>query len=170
MEERLLLEILKTLERGNSCGRDTVKNEILSMQSFSLLTDAEYVAAWNKLIENKCVIDFRNQQKNNVREYKLNPTKDCIPTYTQKLIEKEQQVNSTMQRSDLEQKIKEMTLEQLEYEKTIRGLKKDLMEAQRNDIPKAAQHRDDVLIWQIIAGVSVTVAFLLKLFGVKGWL
>lgn len=85
MEEKLLLEILKTLERGNSCGRDTVKNEVLSMQSFSLVTDAEYISAWNKLIENKCVIDFRNQQKNNVREYKLNPSKDCIDIYTEKI-------------------------------------------------------------------------------------
>lgn len=85
MEERLLLEILKTLERGNSCGRDTVKNEVLSMQSFNLMTDAEYIAAWDKLIENKCIIDFRNQQKNNVREYKLNPTKDCISVYNEKI-------------------------------------------------------------------------------------
>lgn len=85
MDEKLLLEILKTLERGNSCGRDTVKNEVLSMKSFSLTTDEEYISAWNKLIENKCIVDFRNQQKNNVREYKLNPSKDCISIYNEKI-------------------------------------------------------------------------------------
>lgn len=66
--------------------------------------------------------------------------------------------------------INRLTIENLKYAQTIRNLEKELKEAQLKDIPKNDKHRDDVLIWQIIAGVSIAVAFLLKLFGAKGWL
>lgn len=74
-------------------------------------------------------------------------------------------------------RINELTLEALQRDKDNAELKRQLdetllklSEAQHDDIPKAAKHRDDVLLWQIIAGVLATIAFLLKLFGVKGWL
>lgn len=70
-----------------------------------------------------------------------------------------------------------MTLEALQRDKDNAALKKQpdeivlkLSEAQHADIPKNVQHRNDVLIWQIIAGVLELVALLLKLFGVQGWL
>lgn len=72
--------------------------------------------------------------------------------------------------NETETKINELTLDKLQYERTIRDLEKRLSEAQLEDIPKNAEDRKTVIIWQIAAVVLGATAFLLKLFGVKGWL
>ncbi len=76
-----------------------------------------------------------------------------------------------------EKRINELTLEALERDSENAALKKQLDEAglrlskaQYADIPINAEDRKTVIIWQVIAGISAAVAFLLKLFGVKGWL
>ena len=73
--------------------------------------------------------------------------------------------------------VDKLTLEALKAEGENRELKKKIDEellpliiAQRKDIKTNAVDRKTVITWQIIGGVSVLVAFLLKLFGVKGWL
>ena len=74
-------------------------------------------------------------------------------------------------------RINELTLEALQRDKENAELKRQLDEvglklsvAQHADIPKNAEDRKTVITWQIIAGVATAVAFLLKLFGVQGWL
>lgn len=92
-------------------------------------------------------------------------------------IQKEEELKLKDKTSEMQSKINSLTLESLEYEKDNRKLKEqlatlqiDLSEAQKNDIPVNATDRKTNVIWQIIATISVVVAFLLKLFGVKGWL
>ena len=78
---------------------------------------------------------------------------------------------------ELTNQINKLTLEALQRDKDNAALKKQLdetilklSEAQHADIPKNAEDRKTVAIWQVATGVAVLVAFLLKLFGVKGWL
>ena len=77
----------------------------------------------------------------------------------------------------LENEIKRLTLENLQTQNNNKELQRELNEAQlslskaqEKDIPINAVDRKTVIIWQIIAGVSIAVVFLLKLFGVKGWI
>jgi hypothetical protein len=170
MEDKISLEILCILERSKSLARETVKSEILSMTSFAAIGQEDFVSAWEKLLANGCIQEFRNDQKKNSKEYRLNPTKDCLTFYSSKKIENDQSLSNKSEIEKLQLEINKLTLERLNYETTIRDLQKSLSEAQLKDIPKNAQHRDDTLFWQIIAGAAATIAFLLKLFGVEGWL
>ena len=101
--------------------------------------------------------------------------KDTPYTYYQSIlsIRKEKELNNEA----LVNRINELTLEALQRDKENVDLKRQLdevglklSEAQHADIPINAEDRETNITWQIIAGVSTIVAFLLKLFGVKGWL
>lgn len=77
----------------------------------------------------------------------------------------------------MQAQINSLTLSSLQHENDRRSwikqkeeLEHKLAHAALKDIPINAQDRKTNIIWQIIAGISIIVAFLLKLFGVKGWL
>lgn len=77
----------------------------------------------------------------------------------------------------MQAQINSLKLSSLQHENDRRSwikqkeeLEHKLAHAALKDIPINAQDRKTNIIWQIIAGISIIVAFLLKLFGVKGWL
>ena len=87
------------------------------------------------------------------------------------------ELEKNTEREEIQDKIATLTLNSLELQKANAELTTKLAEAQlklskeqSEEIPKNAQHRYDTLVWQIATGVLAIVAFLLKLFGVKGWL
>jgi uncharacterized protein YdiU (UPF0061 family) len=163
MDNFMALEILKVLKKGESNGYQTIQRDILDMESFMDKTETDFQNTFRKLEELKHVIDYRDESTNNMQAFRLNNEKDYISFY-------ENKVNSANNDNNLEVQIKQLNLDKLQYEATIRGLQKKLSEAQLKDIPKNSQHRDDLRIWQIATGIAVIVAFLLKLFGVQGWL
>lgn len=163
MDNFMALEILKVIKKGESNGYQTIKRDILDMESFMDKTEPDFQTTFRKLEELKHVIDYRDESTSNMQAFRLNNEKDFISFYQSK-------VDASKSENDLEVQIRQLNLDKLQYEGTIRGLQKELSEAQLKDIPENAQHRYDDLIWKIIAGVSIVVAFLLKLFGVKGWL
>ena len=63
----------------------------------------------------------------------------------------------------LELKIQELDIKLKESQLKVNTL-------QIKDIPENAEDRKTIIFWQISTGVAVIVAFLLKLFGVKGWI
>ncbi len=69
--------------------------------------------------------------------------------------------------NNLEHQINELTLEKLQYERTIRDLEKALMEAQKGDIPKNAEDRKTNVIWTVGLGVVAAVELVLLLLGVS---
>ena len=71
------------------------------------------------------------------------------------------------QRTDLERRINELSLEKLEYERTIRDLQQRLAEAQLHDIPKNADDRKTESVWTTAVAVIAIVEFVLLLFGVS---
>ena len=88
-------------------------------------------------------------------------------------------INRGIQYDDKQRKkeVEELTIKALNAEEKSRELKRKideellpLIKAQAKDIVDNAIDRKTVITWQIVAGVSIAVALLLKLFGVKGWI
>lgn len=100
--------------------------------------------------------------------------KDSGRRYYESFIKKQEKYFAD---SDLQNQIDKLTLKSLKYQDRNQELKTqldkallDLSFAQKADIPINATDRKTVIVWQIATGVAVIVAFLLKLFGVQGWL
>lgn len=69
--------------------------------------------------------------------------------------------------NDTERQINDLTLEKLQYERTIRELQKELAEAQLKDIPVNAEDRKTMSGWTVALAVVAIIEFLLLLFGVS---
>ena len=121
MNDQLLLEILKTLQRGQSNSRETVKKEIFDMQGFADLNEKDLKVEWDILIENKCIIDYRGEETNNLIAFKNNPNKDCISIYETRISEQNRKDNENKE-------IGKLSLDNLLYQTTIRDLEKRVSE------------------------------------------
>ena len=160
MDNFMALEILKVLKKGESNGYQTIKRDILDMESFMDKTETDFQITFKKLEELKHVIDYRDETTNNMQEYRLNNEKDYISFYQNK-------VNSSNNDNNLEIQIRQLNLDKLQYESTIRDLQKALAEEQLKDIPKNAEDRKTNVIWIVVVGVIAVVEFFLLIFGVN---
>ena len=95
-----------------------------------------------------------------MQAYRLNNEKDYISFYQNK-------VNSSNNDNNLEIQIRQLNLDKLQYESTIRDLQKALAEEQLKDIPKNAEDRKTNVIWIVVVGVIAVVEFFLLIFGVN---
>lgn len=101
-----------------------------------------------------------------------------IESFLKNIQEKE---NIHKEKDDIDKKQKEeiqrLTLLTLQFQNETNSLKKKideeylpLIQEQRQDLKDNAIDRKTVIQWQIATAIIAIVAFLLKLFGVKGWL
>ena len=170
MDDFMALEILKILKKGESNGYHTVKKDILDMESFSDKTETDFQTTFTKLHELNHISAYRDESTNYMEAFRISNSKDYILIYQKRLNEKLNSDNAIKENTALSLQINKLNLDKLQYETTIRDLQRSLAEAQLKEIPKIAADRKTVITWQIIAGVLALVAFLLKLFGVQGWL
>ena len=81
MDEKLALSILQVIEKDESFGFFSVQTEIKKMELFYYLTDEKYNDTFGELRKNECLLP-RGIDRDC---YRLNPEKNCIKKYSEKL-------------------------------------------------------------------------------------
>ncbi|MGG9962397.1 hypothetical protein [Ferruginibacter sp. SUN106] len=142
MNEQLALEILKTIQKGESNGYQTIKNDVLNMPSFHELTENDFKVVFDKLLENQCIVTFRDINTNNLRSFKLNNTKDCISIYQNKATAALNELEKTKEKDNL-------TVQQLRTQVM-------LLTEQLADFPRMKRQRRNAIIVAIFA-ISATI-------------
>ena len=151
----LLLAILEVVKKGDSFGYHTVRIDIQRMPIFALVADEHFRQHWDILIENRCLIPIGYK-----KEVAVNEPKDCIGTYRGMVLAIEAETND---KSELNR----LTLENLQYQQTVRDLQIRLNEALLQDIPVNAMDRKTISVWTVVLGVIAAIEFLLLIFGVR---
>ncbi len=85
MNDKLALEILQTIKRGQSFGRTTVRDEILNMEGFHDITQTDVKEEFDRVENLQFILSYHNDAQNGRLCYKLNPEKDGIKILSDKI-------------------------------------------------------------------------------------
>lgn len=120
MNDFLALTILELIQKGEFTGFLNVRDEVKKMDSFFDLTDIQFRYAMFALQEQNCIIPLGGGVQRDF--YRLNPDKDCLNKYKEKV----QQSNNQKSSDD---EIKRLTKENLKLANELIPLqKKDLQD------------------------------------------